>query len=72
MSAINEYRDKNKHSKENILKVQQRLYQIEQLAERAEKQGMIMRNQIDKINDAHMMTKILTIEKMIKAKMEYE
>lgn len=33
---------------------------------------MLLRNQIDKINDAHMMTKILTIEKMIKAKMEHE
>lgn len=32
---------------------------------------MLLRNQIDKINDAHMMTKILTIEKMIKAKMEH-
>jgi hypothetical protein len=33
---------------------------------------MLMKNQIDKINDAHMMTKILTIEKMIKAKMEHD
>jgi hypothetical protein len=33
---------------------------------------MLMRNQVEKINDAHMMTKILTIEKMIKAKQEHE
>jgi len=50
--------------------MQQRLVQIEQLADRAEKQSMLLRNQIDKINDAHTMTKILTIERMIKAKME--
>lgn len=53
------------------MKAQQRLYQMEHLADRAEKQSMLLRNQIDKINDAHMMTKILTIEKMIKAKMEH-
>jgi hypothetical protein len=42
------------------------------LAEKAEKQSMLLKNQIDKINDAHMVTKILTIEKMIKAKMEHD
>lgn len=42
------------------------------MADQAEKQAMLMKNQIDKINDAHMMTKILTIEKMIKAKMEHD
>ncbi len=48
-------------SKENIVKAQQRLIQIEQLADRAEKQSVLIKNQIEKINDAHMMTKILTI-----------
>jgi RNA-binding protein YhbY len=33
---------------------------------------MLLRNQIDKINDAHTITKILTIEKMIKVKMEHD
>lgn len=56
-------------SKENIVKAQQRLVQIEQLADKAEKQSVLIKNQIEKINDAHMMTKILTIEKMIKVKM---
>ena len=67
--AISEYHDKNKMSKENIVKAQQRLVQIEQLADKAEKQSVLIKNQIEKINDAHMMTKILTIEKMIKVKM---
>lgn len=52
--------------------MQQRLVQIEHLADRAEKQSVLLRNQIDKINDAHTMTKILTIERMIKAKMEHD
>jgi hypothetical protein len=72
VDAIDEYKSKNKDSKYNIVRAQQRLFQIEQLAERAEKQSMLLKSQIDKINDAHMMTKILTIEKMIKAKMEHD
>jgi hypothetical protein len=72
VDAIQEYQSKNKDSKQSIEKAQQRLYQIEHLADRAEKQSMLLKNQIDKINDAHMMTKILTIEKMIKAKMEHD
>jgi hypothetical protein len=70
--AIDEFRTKNKSTKQSIAKAQQRLQQIEQLAERSEKQSMLLRNQIDKINDAHTMSKILTIERMIKAKMEHD
>ena len=33
---------------------------------------MLLKNQIDKLNDAHMMTKLLTIEKMIRAKQEHD
>ena len=33
---------------------------------------MLLKNQIEKLNEAHMMTKLLTIEKMIKAKQEHE
>jgi hypothetical protein len=72
VDAISEYQAKNKDSKQSILKAQQRLYQMEHLADRAEKQSVLLKNQIDKINDAHMMTKILTIEKMIKVKMEHD
>lgn len=35
VDAIGEYQAKNKNSKQTILKAQQRLYQIEQLADRA-------------------------------------
>lgn len=72
VDAIGQFRSKNKDSKQNIIRAQQRLYQIQQLADRAEKQSMLLKNQIDKINDAHMMTKILTIEKMIKVKQQHD
>lgn len=52
--------------------MQQRLVQIEHLAELADKQSVLLKNQIERINDAHTMTKILTIERMIKAKMEHD
>lgn len=72
VDTIGQYHSKNKESLGRIIKTQQRLYKMQQLADQAEKQAMLMKNQIDKINDAHMMTKILTIEKMIKAKMEHD
>ena len=50
--------------------MQQRIVQIEHLAERADKQSVLLRNQINKVNEAHTMAKILTIEKMIKIKQE--
>ena len=40
--------------------------------DKADKQSMLLKSQIDKLNEAHMMTKLLTIEKMIKAKQEHE
>lgn len=52
--------------------MQQRLVQIEHLAELADKQSVLLKNQIERINDAHTMAKILTIERMIKAKMEHD
>ena len=70
--AISEFKEKNKTSKNSISLMQQRIVQMEQMADRAEKQSVLLRNQIDKINDAHTVTKILTIERMIKAKMEHD
>lgn len=66
--ALTEFHDKNKLSKANIMRARQRLYQIEQLTEKADRHSMLLKNQIEKINDAHMMNKILTIEKMIRMK----
>lgn len=43
----------------DIQKAKQRIYQIAQLNDKANKQSVLMRNQINKINDAHMMSKIL-------------
>ena len=70
--AISEFKEKNKTSKNSISLMQQRIVQMEQMADRAEKQSVLLRNQIDKINDAHTVTKILTTERMIKAKMEHD
>jgi len=71
VNAIQDFKLKNKDAKAGIMKAQQRLVQIEQLAERADKQSVLLKNQIEKLNEAHMMVKILTIEKMIKAKQEH-
>ena len=68
--AIGEFQGKNKAARQNIALMQQRIVQIEHLADRAEKQGVLLKSQISKVNDAHTMNKILTIEKMIKAKQE--
>ena len=68
VEAIQQYKTQNKDSRAGILKAQQRLMQIEQLVDKADKQSMLLKNQIEKLNEAHMMTKLLTIEKMIKAK----
>jgi hypothetical protein len=70
--AIEEFHGKNKLSKEEINKMQRRLFQIEHLAERADKQSVLLRGQIERINEAHTVTKLLTIERMIKAKAEHD
>jgi len=54
----------------DIQKAKQRIYQIAQLNDKANKQSVLMRNQINKINDAHMMSKILMMEKIVKLGLE--
>ena len=68
--AIGEFQGKNKATRQNIALMQQRISQIEHLAERADKQSVLLRNQMNKVNEAHTMAKILTIEKMIRVKQE--
>ncbi len=68
--AIHEYRQKNKYSKENILRAKQRIYQIQQLNDKATKQTVMMRNQMDKINQSHMLARILMMQKMVKIQKE--
>lgn len=58
--------------KNSCIKAKQRIVQIEQLNDKVERQTSLLRSQIEKINDAHNVSKLLMMEKIVRLQRETE
>lgn len=56
----------------SCIKAKQRIVQIEQLNDKVERQTSLLRSQIEKINDAHNVSKLLMMEKIVRLQRETE
>lgn len=59
-----------KEVKDSYQKAKQRIVQIDQLNDKVERQTSLLQSQIQKINDAHNVSKLLMMEKIVKLQRE--
>ena len=57
---------KKNQANDILIKAKQRIAQVEQLNQKVEKQASLLKNQVDKINEVHTLSKILMMEKILR------